>query len=406
LALVLTAMTVPSSSASPPVQGKAKVQAGTGRGGLAIRVTWLEREDASKPARLTKYVFPVACDYDSQEVRGVHPLGVGAELREDEDGNKTMVLPEPLAIAGESPLFVGSVSDVVLYSKASLQVKQKRPKRPKVPAEILERFTADDAILALADPELSALAGRLKSEAEGELDLVLRTWRHVYGLVSYGRVKRPNTAAQVLQWRKGQCGEYSKLTIALLRANGIPARGVWCVRAGNTGPAGNDHAWAEAWITGIGWFPIRPQEEVPEKAEFPLGYHSYQVVCRPRLGMDELRVVEWENVTCATGYRGVGYFADVPEGKRDEAIRLLEDVSADVEGRHSARLLKRAKKAHRAVQPCLYWLLAASPDDRSGPAAAELLVEICGQKDRRLSLERFVDASPRVVRDRIADASE
>lgn len=95
----------------------------------------------------------------------------------------------------------------------------------------------------------------MREEADGgsDLDLALRVWRHVYENVTYGRVERPNTAALVLQWRKGQCGEYGKLTIALLRANGIPARGVWCVRAD-----------------------------------------------------------AWENVDCPTGYRGVGFFAEMP----------------------------------------------------------------------------------------------
>jgi len=51
-----------------------------------------------------------------------------------------MVLPESLAIVGGAPLFVGSISDVVLYSRASIKVKRNRAKRAKVPTEILDRF--------------------------------------------------------------------------------------------------------------------------------------------------------------------------------------------------------------------------------------------------------------------------
>jgi hypothetical protein len=52
----------------------------------------------------------------------------------------------------------------------------------------------------------------------------------------------------------------------------------------------------------------------------------------------------------------------------------------------------------------LYWALSASADERSGTAAASELVEICGQPDRRLSLERFVESSPVLVRKRIEAA--
>ena len=394
-----------SLGATARLQEAAKVVPGTARGGLAIRVIWLEREDAALPARVTSFSFPVACDYDSQEVRSVTPLRGGAELVEDEDGNVTMVYDEPIEIGADAPLCLGSVNDVVLYSQARLKVRPLYVRGAPVPDEVRARFTADDAILTLTDPDLAQLAARLKAESDGELDLALRTWSAVYTRLEYGRVERPNTAAQVLEWRRGQCGEYGKLTIALLRANGIPARGVWCLRAGNTGPSADDHAWAEAWIGNIGWFPIRPQEEPPESDEYALGYHSYQVVCRPPCGLDELRVVAWENAACPTGHRGVGFFADVPEGQRGATVAVFRDIADDVAGGSARRHLARAGRAHRAAQPMLYWLLAASPDARVGQDAAEALVEVCGQTDRRLGLERFVDASPRLVRERIAAAS-
>ena len=394
-----------TASAGPLIaQDAAKVARGDARGGLAIRVTWFECEDPALPARVTKFTFPVACDYDSQEIRSVTPLRKGCELVEDEHGNTTMVYPDPIVISPEAPLYLGSVNDVVLYSRATLKVRPSRIRSAKTPTKIAERYLANDAILTLEHPEIAGLAKELMAGAEDPLDIVLRTWRHVYRSVSYGRVERPNTAAQVLEWGKGQCGEYGKLTIALLRANGIPARGVWCLRAGNTGPAGNDHAWAEAWIGGIGWFPIRPQEAQPSNDVYPLGYHSYQVVCRPQCGMDELRQVEWENASCPTGYRGVGFFADVPEGQRKSTIALFKDIAEDSSSRAARRQFKRAGKAHRAVQPMLYWLLTASADEKEGTNAAKALVEVCSQKDRRLSIERFVDASPSVIRARIEAA--
>lgn len=379
---------------------------GEGRGGLAFRVAWFEREDPAQPARITKYLFPVACEYDSQEIHSVNPVRHDAELTRDVFGNVTMSFAEPIEIGAEAPLLLGTVNDVVLYSGAVLKVKPLYLRESETPAEIRTSFTTDDEILTLTDPDLAELAARLGEESDGDLELALAVWRWVYGNLSYGRAERPNTAAQVLGGRVGQCGEYSKLAIALLRANGIPARGVWCLRAGNTGPAGNDHAWAEAWIGGIGWLPIRPQEEPPTNDEYPLGYHSYPIVCRPQCGLDELRGVEWENVACPTGYRGVGFFADVPEGQRAKSLELFVEIANDGAGRDARRHLRSAGKAHRAVQPMLYWLLAASIDERVGLDAAKELVAICAQPDRRLALERFVDVSPRLVRTRIQAARE
>jgi hypothetical protein len=61
----------------------------------------------------------------------------------------------------------------------------------------------------------------------------------------------------ILERRRGDCSEYSKLTIALLRAKGIPAR----MRVGFLADAGElvAHAWVE-FHDGTGWREIDPTE--------------------------------------------------------------------------------------------------------------------------------------------------
>ena len=53
-----------------------------------------------------------------------------------------------------------------------------------------------------------------------------------------------------------------------------------------------------------------------------------------------------------------------------------------------------------------FLVLCASRDEKAGRGAAEELVQIEKQPDRRLDLERFVAVSPRLVRERIAAAGD
>ena len=64
----------------------------------------------------------------------------------------------------------------------------------------------------------------------------------------------------ILERRRGDCSEYSKLTIALLRAKGIPAR----TRSGFLADGGEmvAHAWVE-FFDGTGWREIDPTEGAP-----------------------------------------------------------------------------------------------------------------------------------------------
>jgi hypothetical protein len=59
----------------------------------------------------------------------------------------------------------------------------------------------------------------------------------------------------ILERRRGDCSEYSKLTVALLRAKGIPAR----IRSGFLADGGDlvAHAWVE-FFDGTGWREIDP----------------------------------------------------------------------------------------------------------------------------------------------------
>ena len=68
---------------------------------------WFEHEDADQAARVTRFVFPVGCDYDSQEIRSVSPARLGGALAEDEHGNVTLSYGDEIPLDVQQPLLLG-----------------------------------------------------------------------------------------------------------------------------------------------------------------------------------------------------------------------------------------------------------------------------------------------------------
>lgn len=98
-----------------------------------------------------------------------------------------------------------------------------------------------------------------------DVDTVYEAARRIYAYVldhceyvlnaDQGRRRTLWGAADILANRRGECGDYAALFIALCRAAGIPARaqvGFWTAKP--DGP----HIWAEFHAPGIGWVPVDP----------------------------------------------------------------------------------------------------------------------------------------------------
>jgi hypothetical protein len=70
-----------------------------------------------------------------------------------------------------------------------------------------------------------------------------------------GRASKLWGALDMLRTRRGECGDYSALFVALCRAAKIPARaqvGFWAVRERSL------HVWAEFYLPDVGWLPVDP----------------------------------------------------------------------------------------------------------------------------------------------------
>jgi transglutaminase-like putative cysteine protease len=105
------------------------------------------------------------------------------------------------------------------------------------------------------DPEIVALAQELTAGQPDAWQAAIAVAGWVYRKIPYQITGAG--ASQALADRQGDCGPKSYLTIALLRAAGIPARMVGGVMY--AGGQFGQHYWVEAWMgEAAGWVPLEP----------------------------------------------------------------------------------------------------------------------------------------------------
>ena len=100
----------------------------------------------------------------------------------------------------------------------------------------------DDFRLVYAD----TLCNRIKGMSMEEAALEINHW--CFEQATYrGSDGRTMSPTSVVNCGFGRCGEESVLTVAALRAAGLPARQVYTPRWAHTD---DNHAWVEVWIAG------------------------------------------------------------------------------------------------------------------------------------------------------------
>lgn len=117
-----------------------------------------------------------------------------------------------------------------------------------------DRIFAFATPLTAADGALRALAGSLsiRSGARAEMEDVMY---RVHGALSYqpGATTVRTTAAEAFSLGRGVCQDYAHIMLALLRAQGVPAR----YAAGLLLGEGKSHAWVEVLHEGV-WTAYDP----------------------------------------------------------------------------------------------------------------------------------------------------
>ncbi len=119
-----------------------------------------------------------------------------------------------------------------------------------------KRYLAATATMQADNPEIVALAKRLRARSEGVCDFVEKTAMYVYRTIEKRNVATYSNAVETLRAGFGDCGEHAALCAAILRAGGVDARlalGLVYIPAKK---AYMYHAWVMA-LAG-GWFCIDP----------------------------------------------------------------------------------------------------------------------------------------------------
>ena len=141
-----------------------------------------------------------------------------------------------------------------------------------------ERYTANTRLLSLAAPEIQGLAKKFIASRDKPAAVSAFVYRHIsrkiFGIPML-------SAVQIYRGRSGDCTEHAVLTVAVLRALGIPARAVVGMLLSPDFGGRRDvfvfHMWAEAFVNGK-WLLVdatRPRDIHPNRY-IALAYHSLQ----------------------------------------------------------------------------------------------------------------------------------
>lgn len=119
-----------------------------------------------------------------------------------------------------------------------------------------------DTELTQADDAIRALANKVRSAASSGVDQLHVLMRTIAERVRYdtGDMDVERSAAQTLTQGQGVCQDFAHLFIAAARTLDVPTRYVsgHLFRRDGASEQAAAHAWAEAWIDGVGWIGFDP----------------------------------------------------------------------------------------------------------------------------------------------------
>lgn len=137
-----------------------------------------------------------------------------------------------------------------------------------IPQELISRYTGATKYWQAADPDVVIKSQTAVGGNQKVVDIVKTINKVVIDTLTYNNEKikynvRQGAEKALHNPNNAVCLEYSDLMIAMLRAQGIPARmPVGYAYSGNlkTSRAVSDslHSWVEAYIPGVGWVNVDP----------------------------------------------------------------------------------------------------------------------------------------------------
>jgi transglutaminase-like putative cysteine protease len=121
--------------------------------------------------------------------------------------------------------------------------------------------------LTTADIAIAALAEETKQTSGGDtLGLMHALLARIHGEMAFDTnpTKSATTAAEAFALKRGVCQDLTHVFIAAARSLGVPARyvGGYFHRDDGVTEQEAGHAWAEAYVEGIGWIAFDPANKI------------------------------------------------------------------------------------------------------------------------------------------------
>ncbi|MGA1847746.1 MAG: transglutaminase-like domain-containing protein [Thermoplasmatota archaeon] len=129
--------------------------------------------------------------------------------------------------------------------------------------EELSKFLLESSLINVNDPSIIDLARDIAGRSSRIDDVAWNTYEWILDNIFYQQVPGEWDAVTTLRNGEGGSAEMANLFVALMRANGIPARRIsgW----GNFFEKGEElsitrfsHGWAEFYVPGQGWVQVDP----------------------------------------------------------------------------------------------------------------------------------------------------
>jgi hypothetical protein len=148
-----------------------------------------------------------------------------------------------------------------MYERYQVETQVSAAKVPltyQATADLAARFTAADALVPSAAPEVAKAAATAVGAEKNPYLKARRIYEWMLNLLSRGSTGRTADAVAALKAKRGDAFAYSSLFCALLRAAKVPSRMVAGALVGETGQPTLAHWWDEFYIETIGWIPVDP----------------------------------------------------------------------------------------------------------------------------------------------------
>ncbi|HEX2953931.1 MAG TPA: transglutaminase domain-containing protein [Bacillota bacterium] len=137
--------------------------------------------------------------------------------------------------------------------------------------------------IEVGHPQMVEVINRLGLESDTPKDKARKIFAFVTDKLDYRMdFSRKAGALKALQTGWGRCEDYAMLFVALCRTAGVPARVAYGFRIEQGEMRGthislNDagHAWAEAYLPGVGWISVDPTYIVLYKGKKVIDYRNF-----------------------------------------------------------------------------------------------------------------------------------